>query len=88
MSENPPRPERSVEAIDRDFADLIASRLPTVEVRDKFERLWDEASSIAAQTVETPEGQRYISLLKRMHQTFKSHYRTGAVVNGFRKHDR
>lgn len=82
MSENTAKPARSPEAINRDFADLMAAQLPGVPARDKFERLWDEANSIAAQTILTPQGQEYLSLLKRMHQTFESRYPNHGSVNG------
>ncbi|MFL9933023.1 hypothetical protein P0D88_28250 [Paraburkholderia sp. RL18-103-BIB-C] len=81
MSENSARPARSPEAIDRDFADLMAAQLPGAPARDKFERLWDEANSIAAQTILTPQGQQYLSLLKRMHQAFESRYSSNGSVN-------
>jgi hypothetical protein len=74
MSNKTPGPARSPEAIDRDFADLMASKMPGALARVKFEMLWDEANAIAAQTVHTAEGQQYISLLKRMHQTFEGRY--------------
>ncbi len=77
------RPARSAQAIDRDFEDLIASRLPGTIARDKFERLWDETNAVAAEMVLTAQGQPYISLLKRMHQTFESRYPGGTPTNGF-----
>jgi hypothetical protein len=82
MSENPAKPARPPEAIDKDFAELMASQLPGPPARDKFERLWDEANSIAAQTILTPQGQQYLSLLKRMHQTFESRYPDNKPING------
>lgn len=83
MSENTAKPARSPEAIDKDFADLMASKLPGTVARDKFERLWDETNAIAAQTVLTPQGQKYLALLKRMHQTFESRYPESGPINGF-----
>lgn len=85
MSDKTPRDARSPEAIDQDFADLMASKIPSEAARDKFERLWDEANAIAAQTVYTVEGQRYISLLKRMHQTFEGRYPVEGAINGHGK---
>ncbi|WP_454826978.1 hypothetical protein [Paraburkholderia xenovorans] len=82
MSEDAAKSVRSPEAIDQDFAELIASGLPGSVARDKFERLWDEANAIAAEIVLTPRGQQYLSLLKRMHQTFESRYPAGRPVNG------
>jgi hypothetical protein len=82
MSDKTPPQARSPEAIDKDFADLIASKIPSDAARDKFERLWDEANAIAARTVHTEEGQRYISLLKRMHQTFEDRYPVDGAING------
>lgn len=85
MSDKTPPHARSPEAIDQDFADLMASKMPGDAARDKFERLWDEANAIAAQTVSTAEGQRYISLLKRMHQTFEDRYPVDGAINGHGK---
>ncbi|RKT26404.1 hypothetical protein B0G69_2149 [Paraburkholderia sp. RAU2J] len=85
MSDKSHQPGRSPEAIDQDFADLMASKMPSAVARDKFERLWDEVNAIAVKTVHTAEGQRYISLLKRMHQTFEDRYPVGGVVNGHGK---
>jgi hypothetical protein len=85
MSDKTLRDARSAEAIDNDFAELMASKMPSDAARDKFERLWDEANAIAAQTVHTIEGQSYISLLKRMHQTFEGRYPTDGVINGHGK---
>jgi hypothetical protein len=85
MPDKPQPHARSPEAIDKDFAELIASKMPMDAARDKFERLWDEANAIAAQTVHTVEGQRYISLLKRMHQTFESRYAVDSAINGYGK---
>ncbi|SDR24484.1 hypothetical protein SAMN05443245_3876 [Paraburkholderia fungorum] len=85
MPDKTPPPARTPEAIDQDFADLMASKMPTDAARDKFERLWDEANAIAAQTVHTVEGQRYISLLKRMHQTFEGRYPVDGAINGHAK---
>jgi hypothetical protein len=82
MSDKASRPARSAEAIDRDFADLMASKMPGPVARDKFETLWDEANSIAAQTVHMIEGQEYIALLKRMHATFEDRYPSDSVTNG------
>jgi hypothetical protein len=82
MSESTTGARRSPEAIDSDFADLMASKLPVAVARDKFERLWDEANAIAAQLVLTPEGPRYVSLLKRMHQMFESQYSLRGPING------
>ncbi|EIF35173.1 hypothetical protein BCh11DRAFT_02986 [Burkholderia sp. Ch1-1] len=83
MSDHAAKSVRSPEAIDRDFAELIASGLPGTVARDKFERLWDEANAIAAEIVLTPQGQKYLSLLKRMHQTFESRYPARRPANGF-----
>lgn len=85
MPDKSPPHARSPEAIDKDFAELMASTMPKDAVRDKFERLWDEANAIAARTVHTLEGQRYISLLKRMHQTFEGRYPVDATINGHGK---
>jgi hypothetical protein len=85
MSDKTPSFARSPEAIDKDFADLMAAQMPRAVARDKFETLWDEANAIAAQTVHTAEGQRYISLLKRMHQTFEDRCPVVGVVNGHDK---
>lgn len=85
MSDKAPPHARSPEAIDKDFDDLMASKVPTDAMRDKFEKLWDEANAIAAQTVHTVEGQRYLSLLKRMHQTFEGRYCGDGAINGHGK---
>jgi nucleoside diphosphate kinase len=85
MSDKTPPHARSPEAIDKDFADLMASKMPSDAARDKFERLWDETNAIAAQTVHTLEGQRYISLLKHMHETFEGHYAANGTINGHGK---
>jgi hypothetical protein len=69
------KPARAAEAIEKDFADLMASRLPVTVAREKFERLWDEANTLAAQLVSTERGRPYLSLLRRMHETFEGHYR-------------
>ncbi|WP_429304096.1 hypothetical protein [Paraburkholderia sp. GAS199] len=63
----------------------MAARLPHDAARDKFERLWDETNALAAKTVHTFDGQPYLSLLKRMHQTFESRYSNGAFMNGHGK---
>ncbi|WP_246279148.1 hypothetical protein [Paraburkholderia ultramafica] len=63
-----------MEEIEKDFADLVASRLPVWIAREKFELLWDETNLVAARLVFTTEGESYISLLKRMHETFESRY--------------
>jgi hypothetical protein len=76
---------RSAEAIDKDFADLMASEMPGAVARDKFESLWDEINAIAAQTIDTAAGQQYLSLLKRMHQTFESRYPAKGAMNGYGK---
>ncbi|MGF6723891.1 hypothetical protein P3T43_003256 [Paraburkholderia sp. GAS41] len=75
MSDTTAKPARTPEAIDKDFTDLMASRLPVTVAREKFERLWDEANSVAARLVGTEPGRSYLALLKRMHETFENHYR-------------
>jgi hypothetical protein len=69
------KPIRSVTEIERDFADLMAARLPATVAREKFERLWDETNSIAAERVPSALGEAYVLLLKHMHETFESRYR-------------
>jgi hypothetical protein len=75
MPETTPKPARTPEAIERDFVDLMASRLPVTLAREKFERLWDETNGVAARLVSTERGRPYLSLLRRMHETFENHYR-------------
>lgn len=75
MPDTTAKPARAPEVIDQDFKDLMASRLPVTVAREKFERLWDEANSLAAQLVGTERGGPYLALLKRMHETFENHYR-------------
>lgn len=70
-------PSRPIQEIESDFDDLMASRLPGTVARDKFERLWDETNSAAAELVSTSGVTPYLSLLKRMHQAFE--YRYGQV---------
>jgi hypothetical protein len=69
------KPARPPEAIENDFTDLMASRLPITVAREKFERLWDEANSVAARLVSSEQGKPYLVLLRRMHEAFESHYR-------------
>jgi hypothetical protein len=88
MADTTAKPARSTEAIGQDFADLMASKLAVTPAREKFERLWDEANSLAAQLVGTEQGAPYLALLKHMHETFENHYR-GALqrnTNGDRQH--
>jgi hypothetical protein len=75
MPDTTAKPARTPEAIDKDFTDLMASRLPVTVAREKFERLWDETNSLAAQLVGTERGRPYLTLLRRMHETFENHYR-------------
>ena len=75
MPDTTAKPARAPEAIYKDFTDLMASRLPVTVAREKFERLWDEANTVAAQLVGTVQGGPYLALLKRMHETFENHYR-------------
>ena len=75
MPDTTAKPARTPEAIDKDFTDLMASRLPVTVAREKFERLWDETNTVAAQLVGTEPGSPYLALLKRMHETFENHYR-------------
>lgn len=74
MNSTTPRPIRSIDEIERDFVDLMAARMPATIAREKFERLWDETNTIAAQRVMSAQGDAYITLLKRMHETFESRY--------------
>ena len=75
MPDTTAKPARTPEAIDKDFTDLMASRLSVTVAREKFERLWDEANAVAAQLISTEQGGPYLTLLKRMHETFENHYR-------------
>jgi hypothetical protein len=75
MPDTTAKPARTPEAIDKDFTDLMASRLSVTVAREKFERLWDEVNSVAAQLISTEQGRPYLALLKRMHETFENHYR-------------
>lgn len=86
MSENTGRPSRSLDAIQRDFNDLVASKLTGDIARDKFERLWDETNVIAAKTVTTPEGDRCIALLKQMHQIFDTTRIDTRPPDGYHRH--
>ncbi|SDH78839.1 hypothetical protein [Paraburkholderia phenazinium] len=82
MPETTAKPARMPEAIEKDFMDLMASRLPVTVAREKFERLWDEVNTSAAQLVGTERGSPYLALLKRMHETFENHYRGGPQRQG------
>lgn len=75
MPDTTAKPARTPEAIDNDFTDLMASRLSVNVAREKFERLWDETNTVAAQLVGTERGSPYLALLKHMHETFENHYR-------------
>ena len=82
MPETTPEPARAPEAIEKDFTDLMASRLPVTLAREKFERLWDETNGAAAQLVSTERGRPYLALLRRMHETFENHYRGAPQRHG------
>jgi hypothetical protein len=82
MPETTAKPARTPEAIEKDFADLIASKLPVTLAREKFERLWDETNSVAARLVASEQGRPYLSLLRRMHETFESQYRGAPAPRG------
>jgi len=73
---------RSLEDIERDFAELLASRLPSAIVHDQVERLWDEANEIAVRAIETPQVAPCLDLLKRMQAMLKRHYLEGSVTTG------
>jgi hypothetical protein len=55
----------------REDVKLMAAQWPGVPARDKFERLWDEANSIAAQTILTPLRQQYLLLLQAHASDFR-----------------
>lgn len=88
MPDNPTSRVRSPDEIEQDFAELLTSRLPVAVASEKFERLWDETNTAAAKLVATGQGLPYISLLKRMHETFERHNAQLATrnMNGFRRH--
>jgi hypothetical protein len=73
---------RSLEEIERDFAELLASRLPNAIVHDQGERLWDETNEIAVRAIETPHVAPCLDLLKRMQATLESRYGEGSATTG------
>ena len=75
---------RSVEDIEDDFVQLVASRLPLLIASEMFERLWDEVNSAAASVISCPEVNAYIALLIRMQGVYESHYRANTHMNGLR----
>lgn len=82
MSNSDPRPLYSVEDFERDLADLLNARLTPSQFDDQFERLWDAVNQIAAATMLTPSGRRYITLLSRMQAAWERRKRGGAVEPG------
>ena len=63
-------PFRPITEIEKDFTDVRAYRLPALMVREKLEQLWDEANIAAGELVLTVQAAPYVSLLKRMQDTF------------------
>jgi len=64
-------PFRPIAEIEKDFTDVLASRLPAVVLREKLELLWDEANIAAGEFVLTAHAAPYLSLLNRMQETFE-----------------
>ncbi len=75
---------RPVGDMEKDFLELLASRLPLAIASEKFERLWDEVNSAAASVISYPEVNGYIALLKRMQGAYESQYRGSTHMNGLR----
>ena len=61
---------RPITEIERDFASVLVSRLPAIVLREKLEYLWDEANIAAGELVLTAQAAPWLSLLRRMQDTF------------------
>lgn len=75
---------RPISDLEYDFAELLASRLPLVVAREKFDHLWDEVNEAAAVAVSSPQAGSYLGLLKRMQHTYESRYTENCRLNGRR----
>lgn len=75
---------RPVGDMEKDFVELLASRLPLAIASEKFERLWDEVNMAAASVISYPEVDGYIALLIRMQGVYESQYRGRTHMNGLR----
>jgi hypothetical protein len=62
---------RPITEIEKDFTDAQASRLPAILIREKLERLWDEANIAASGLLSTALAEPYLGLLKNMEETFQ-----------------
>ena len=62
---------RPITEIEKDFTDAQASLSPAMVVREKLELLWDEANIAAGELLLTAHAAPYLSLLKRMQETFE-----------------
>jgi hypothetical protein len=71
---------RSLEDIEADFDDLVASQLTIAHAREEFERLWDEVNAVASQIVSTSNVVPYLAFLQQMQEVFETRYADQALA--------